>query len=105
MENSENKNKRQRIGFKYWNNDDENFIIEDSLTVEPMEQINNNISIIENGKVVLTVQHKEVLTRLEMVENIILSKGFSEYSKEKKKEFLDEQNFLKQINDQLILTY
>lgn len=96
-----NENKRPRIGFKYWNNEDDNFI----ETPTALEGINTINTVVESEKVQITATHGEVLERLAMVEAIILGKGFAKLSKKKKLEFLAEQNFLKGLNEQLNLSY
>jgi len=101
MKNTET-NKRPRIGFRYWNNDQEDFI-EETPTLEGIGQINTMNSSEE--QVTITPTHNEVLVRLEMVENIILGKAYSTMSKKKKLEYLSEQNFLKGLNEQLIKSY
>jgi len=104
MENTtQNTNKRIRIGFKYWNNEAENFI-EEMPVLEEVQQISNNASV-QGNEVKLSQPHLEVLERLEMVEAIILGKKFTTLTKAKKEEFLQEQNFLKQVHNQLISSY
>lgn len=99
MKNTENK--RPRIGFRYWNNDSEDFIVE-TPTLEAIEQIN---TMVGSDEPKLTTTHLEVLERIEMVEKIILGKSFTTMTKTKKQEVLAEQIFLRMLNDQLIKSY
>ena len=95
-------NKRPRIGFRYWKNETEDFIAETPVLegVEHINTIKNN-----SEEIKITATHSEVLERLEMVESLILGNSFTKFTKEKKQEFLAEQNFLRMLNEQLIKSY
>ncbi len=90
-------NKRLRIGFKYWTNSEDDFIVES----ENVGSSNvNNI-----GEIQVSPAHSEVIERLEMVERVILGKSFAKLAKKKKLEFLAEQVWLRNLNEQLVKSY
>lgn len=93
-----NTNKRIRIGFKYWNNDEDDFI-------EETENGGGSPNVNNIGDIPVTSAHSEVIERLQMVEKVILGKSFAKMAKRKKLEFLAEQVFLRNLNEQLVKSY
>lgn len=91
--------KRNKIGFYFYQ--EQEAIVEENIN--PMEHIN---TVPQNETTaVITPAHKEALDRIELVKSTIKGAKFSEYSEDKKQEFLNELIWLSEINAQLTFSY
>lgn len=94
------KTERNKIGFYFYQ--EQETIVEE--TINPMEHI-NTVPQTNETTAVITPAHKEALERIELVKSTIKGTKFSEYSEEKKQEFLNELIWLTEINTQLTFSY